>query len=288
MHNRFVSAIEVQADTGLRSFQDVSGRPGYVVIQISATLRSLPLAHISDVVRDHRPYWLLKLNEKFVRLYTAYFLAPHFESLGPNATFMKPWNVLAHGGHVKIGNNIHVVADSHRKVTFSTWAFDDHQGHIEIGDNVLVCPGTRFDSASSITIGDNCMFAAGAYITDADWHDIYDRTRVIGTTKPVTLEDNTWIGDGAIVCKGVTVGKNSVVGAGSVVTADIPANVIAAGNPARVIRPLDDNRELVTRASLFADMDELDRRMDAINRHLLQHNTAVGWLRTKVRPRRGD
>ncbi|MDZ7686153.1 MAG: DapH/DapD/GlmU-related protein [Gammaproteobacteria bacterium] len=73
------------------------------------------------------------------------------------------------------------------------------------------------------------MFAAGAYVTDADWHDVYDRTRTIGTTRPVTLEQNVWVGDGAIICKGVTIGENSVIGAGAVVTSDVPANVIAAG-----------------------------------------------------------
>ncbi len=240
------------------------------------------------MIRDHRPFWLLKLHEKFERWYIGWFLAPHFESLGPDAVFMKPWNVNVHGKHIRVGKNVHVVTDSHRKVSFSIWEMGDHQGHITLGDNVLVCPGGRFDSASSISIGDNCMFAAGAYVTDADWHDIYDRTQAIGTTKPVTLEDNVWIGDGAIVCKGVTIGENSVIGAGSVVASDIPANVIAAGNPARVIKPLDAQRELTTRASIFEDMGELNYRMDAINRYILHHNSLLDWLRTKILPRRGD
>lgn len=240
------------------------------------------------MIRDHRPYWLLKLHERFERWYAAHFLAPQFESLGRGAVFMKPWNVHVHGKHVTVGDNIHVVTDSHRKVAFSTWTLEGHQGRISLGDNVLVCPGDRFDSASSITVGDNCMFAAGVYVTDADWHDIYDRTRPVGATRPVVLGNNVWVGDGAIVCKGVTIGENTVIGAGSVVASDIPAGVIAAGNPARVIKPLDRDKALVTRASIFTDTDELRRSMDGINRHILRHNSFVGWLRARLRPRKGD
>ena len=181
-----------------------------------------------------------------------------------------------------------MVTDSHRKISFSTWTFGDHQGRISLGDNVLVCPGCRFDSANNISIGDNCMFAAGAYITDADWHDVYDRTEVVGMTRPVTLEENVWIGDGATVCKGVTIGKNTVIGAGSVVASDIPENVIAAGNPATVIKPLDPDRDLVTRSEIFKDPGQLERNMQAIEHYMLKNNTLVGWIRSKWLPRRGD
>ena len=56
--------------------------------------------------------------------------------------------------------------------------------------------------------------------------------------RPITLGDNVWLGGGVIVCPGVTIGDNTVVGAGSVVTRDLPANVIAVGNPARVLRSI--------------------------------------------------
>jgi maltose O-acetyltransferase len=55
---------------------------------------------------------------------------------------------------------------------------------------------------------------------------------------PITLEDDVWLGGGAIVCPGVTIGRASVIGAGSVVTKDIPAGVVAAGNPCRVLREI--------------------------------------------------
>lgn len=240
------------------------------------------------MIHDHRPLWVKHLIGHFEQWYIRHFIAPGFESLGKSPMLMKPWNVKTHGRHIDVGHNVHMVTDAHRKISFATWTFGDHQGHITLGDNVLVCPGCRFDSASSITIGDNCMFAAGAYITDADWHDVYDRTKVVGVTRPVVLSENVWIGDGATVCKGVTIGRNSVIGAGSVVASDIPENVIAAGNPAKVIKPLDPEKELVTRARIFEDPDALERETESINSYVLKNNTFLDWVRSKIAPRRGD
>lgn len=240
------------------------------------------------MIHDHRPYWLKNWFGKFERWYSQHFISHQFEFLGHGHTLMKPWNIRVHGRHIAAGNFLHIIADSHRKVSFSSWTFGEHQGHITLGDHVLVCPGCRFDSASSITIGDNCMFAAGAYITDADWHDVYDRTETVGQTKPVVLGNNVWIGDGATICKGVTIGENSVIGAGSLVASDIPANVIAAGNPATVIKPLDADRELVVRETIFSDPAALEKSVDDIDRYVLYHNTLLGWLRAWLFPKRGD
>ena len=130
-----------------------------------------------------------------------------------------------------------------RLVCLTTWVHDDGAGRIDVGDYVLLCPGVRIDSAIHVEIGANTMIAAGAYLTDADWHDVYDRTRPIGQTAKICIAENVWIGDGATVCKGVTIGANSVIGTGSVVTKNIPPNVVAAGNPTQVICSLDDFEE---------------------------------------------
>ncbi len=239
------------------------------------------------MIHDHRPYRIKKLYLWIEKIYARHFIAPQFESLGKNGHLMKPWNIRVHGSHIRVGDNLHVVTAKDRRVSLSSWHFEEHQGHIDIGDHVLLCPGVRIDSASSVKIGDSCMLAASAYITDADWHDIYDRTRTIGTTRPVVLEENVWIGDGAIVCKGVTIGRNSVIGAGSVVTSDIPENVIAAGNPAKVVKPLDESRELVARDSMFEDPAELADSVDRIDRYTLHHNSIFGWIRTLIAPKAG-
>ncbi|MCB1693135.1 MAG: acyltransferase [Pseudomonadales bacterium] len=240
------------------------------------------------MIHDHRPYFVKRLYLVWERWYTRHFVEPQFAALGAGAHIMKPWYVRLHGDGIRAGANLHMVTARDRQVSLSTWQFDTHQGHIEIGNNCLVCPGVRLDSASRISIADDCMLAAGVYITDADWHDIYDRTRSIGTTRPVVLEENVWVGDGAIVCKGVRIGRNSVIGAGAVVVTDIPENSIAAGNPARVVKPLDPARELVTRARLFEDPKRLAEEIDRIDRWVLGKNSIWRWITSLLRPARGD
>ena len=86
-----------------------------------------------------------------------------------------------------------------------------------------------------IVLGNNVRVGANVKILDGDAHQ--DDSRA-GEDKEVIIEDNVWIGTSCLILKGVTIGENSVIGAGSVVVKSIPSNVIAAGNPCRVIRPL--------------------------------------------------
>jgi maltose O-acetyltransferase len=90
-----------------------------------------------------------------------------------------------------------------------------------------------------ITIGDDCQIGPNVqFLTPTHPLDPEPRRQKWEAAKPITLGDNVWLGGGVILCPGVTVGDNAVVGAGAVVTRDVPANVLAAGNPARVIRQL--------------------------------------------------
>lgn len=95
--------------------------------------------------------------------------------------------------------------------------------------------GTVIGCANSITLGRNVRCGANTLITDTDWHE--DDPRV-GCNQPVVIEDNVWLGYGVKVLKGVRIGENSIIGACSIVTKDIPANVIAAGNPCKVLKVL--------------------------------------------------
>jgi len=99
--------------------------------------------------------------------------------------------------------------------------------------------GTVLAAAESIVIGDRVICGANSTITDTDWHGLYpaDR-RAAGRSAPVSIQDDVWIGLGAVVLKGVTIGHGSVVAAGSVVTRSLPPMVVAGGNPARVVREL--------------------------------------------------
>lgn len=239
------------------------------------------------MIREHRPYWIKRLYLDFQAFYVRRFLRPHFHSLGPNYTFMKPWHVEVFGSPVDVGNCANVIASSDQKVRFSVWSPHEGKGGITIGDYCLVCPGVRMGSADRIEIGNNCMIASGVYITDCDWHDVYNRIAT-GKTAPVCIRENVWIGDRAIVCKGVTVGENSIVGAGAVVVHDIPPDTIAAGNPAKPVKRLDRSEKMVKRSQWFADPERLSKEIDRLDREMLDGNTLLGWLRYLVAPKHGE
>jgi carbonic anhydrase/acetyltransferase-like protein (isoleucine patch superfamily) len=132
------------------------------------------------------------------------------------------------------------------------------------------------------------MMAQGVYITDSDWHDVYDRNMSIGQTEAVIIGSNVWIGDSAIICKGVTIGDNSIIGAGAVVVKNIPPDVIAAGNPAIVVKKLDPEHFITTRADWFVNPECLVAQFDEIDRNILKRNTIAGWLRSILFPKKGD
>ena len=90
---------------------------------------------------------------------------------------------------------------------------------------------------NSIQIGNNVKVGANCLIMDGDAHQDDPRA---GIDKPIVIEDNVWLGANVTVMKGVTIGKNTLIGINSVVTSDIPQNVIAAGNPCRVIKTLTE------------------------------------------------
>ncbi len=106
---------------------------------------------------------------------------------------------------------------------------------IHIGDNCGFS-GTVIGAALSIKLGNGVRCGANTMITDSDWHSDDPRS---GKDAPVVIDDNVWLGYGVKVLKGVHIGENTVIGAGSVVTHDIPANVVAAGNPCKVIKGLN-------------------------------------------------
>ena len=115
------------------------------------------------------------------------------------------------GRHVHFGSCIYV--------NFNLTVVDD--GHIYVGDRVM--------------FGPNVTIATANHPINAEL-----RTRALQYNKDVHIGENTWIGAGVVIVPGVTIGKNAVIGAGSVVTKDIPDNVVAVGNPCRVLREISD------------------------------------------------
>ena len=114
--------------------------------------------------------------------------------------------------------------------------------HVHMGSNVYANFNLTLVDDGDIYIGDNVMFGPNVTIATAN-HPIYNPMRACGYQyiKPVHIGENTWIGAGVIIVPGVTIGKNAVIGAGSIVTKDIPDNVVAVGNPCKVIREISEH-----------------------------------------------
>ena len=115
----------------------------------------------------------------------------------------------------------------------------DYGYNISVGRRTFINYDCVFLDCNRIAIGDEVQIAPGVHIYTAT-HPIDATTRRSGAeyALPVSIGDGVWLGGGAIVCPGVSIAENTIVGAGSVVTRDLPANVVAAGNPCRVIRQL--------------------------------------------------
>lgn len=115
----------------------------------------------------------------------------------------------------------------------------DYGTRLHLGEGTFVNYGLVALDVAAIRIGKNCQLATNIQLL-TPIHPLEPGARREGweSAEPITIADNVWIGSGAIICPGVSIGKDSVIGAGAVVTRDVPAGVVAAGNPARVIREL--------------------------------------------------
>ena len=114
--------------------------------------------------------------------------------------------------------------------------------HVHMGSYVYANFGLTCVDDADIYIGDKVMFGPNVVIATAN-HPILPEFREKGYqyNKEVHIGNNVWIGAGAVLVPGVTIGDNSVIGAGSIVTKDIPANVVAVGNPCRVLREIGEH-----------------------------------------------
>ena len=131
----------------------------------------------------------------------------------------------------RTGKTVHIEAPFHC----------DYGYNIEVGENFFANYNLVIHDVGRVTIGKNAQIAPNVAIYTAG-HPIHPDSRNSGYEYgiPVTIGDNVWIGGNVCVMPGVTIGSNVVIGAGSVVTRDIPDNVIAAGNPCRVIREITE------------------------------------------------
>ena len=116
----------------------------------------------------------------------------------------------------------------------------EKDAQINIGDHNAFSNNVSLVAMGKISIGNRCLIGDQVTILDCDFHEISPSTRIIGAGPilPVEIGDNVWLGSRVMVLKGVSIGDNSVIAAMSVVTKSIPPNSLAAGNPAKVIRPI--------------------------------------------------
>ncbi len=236
--------------------------------------------------RDHRPVWMRDAWNAYEAWWMQRFLAPQFEALGPDATMVRPWHVEVVGAGIRAGARLHILASRDAPVRLTTWPGPGDSGAITLGDAVLLTGGVRILAAKDIAIGAGCMLAHAATLTDCDWHGLYDRVGP-APTHPVRLGANVWVGDGAYIGKGVTVGDNAVIAARSAVVKDVEAYTVVAGVPARVVKRLDPRKPMRTRMDFFASA-EADTVFEKAWRARHGRNTFLAWLRTKIAPRADD
>jgi len=135
-------------------------------------------------------------------------------------------------------------AKTGEKFLFEPPFYCDYGYNISIGERVYANVGCVFLDGTRIVIGNDVLFAPYVQLYTAthplDWRL---RDRGLEIAEPITIGNHVWLGGNTVVCPGVTIGDHSVIGAGSVVTKDIPPGVLAVGNPARVIREIDPQKE---------------------------------------------
>ena len=148
--------------------------------------------------------------------------------------------------------------------TFLQGPITFHYGcHTSIGKNVFINFNFTVQDDALVTIGDDCSFGPNVTIVTpvhpmlpGERKAMLDKdgnVKHLCYAKPVSIAHDCWIGANVVICPGVTVGENCVIGAGSVVTRDIPANSFAAGNPARVIRPITEADSMIYKPEILAD-----------------------------------
>jgi galactoside O-acetyltransferase len=156
----------------------------------------------------------------------AKLLREMFAEIGEGCYIEPPLHSNWGGKHVHFGNNVYA--------NFALTLVDDTD--IFVGDNVL--------------FGPNVVICAGTHPVDPEL-----RRRQVQYNLPVHIGNNVWLGGGVFVMPGVTIGENSVIGAGSIVTKDIPANVVAVGNPCRVLRSITERDKRFYGKNMPVDID---------------------------------
>ena len=172
--------------------------------------------------------------------------AKRFGAFGAGSGILFPTVALYGERYMRIGANVIVGPYCTLSAGVMPGHVPDNDPVVTIGDDVLVGRGSGVVGHRSVEIGDGVFTGHHVYITDANhgYEDVHETIgRQFAAPKPVVVGAGSWLGHGSIVLPGARVGEHVAVGAGSVVTGELPSYSVAVGNPARVIRRYDAERE---------------------------------------------
>jgi acetyltransferase-like isoleucine patch superfamily enzyme len=197
------------------------------------------------------------ITPKYARLLFRYLWRRLFTHTGRN------WRT---DGPVFFGRDLQLQTGRDASIAFGrfVWIGDGtkircHEGRVEIGTKTVMGQECTISAYRNVRIGEQCVIADRTMFIDFD-HGVVETERPIRQQgiymKDVTVGSNVWIGYGACILRGVSVGDNSIIGTNSVVTKDVPANAVVGGVPARVLRMRDEPEQLKWREPVEPDPGE--------------------------------
>lgn len=168
------------------------------------------------------------------------------DDVGSHVLFQGTFPLISNQGYIRIGD--HVTFVGRNNLTVGVKALNVDRPELVIGNDVVIGYQCEIHAAQSVRIGHHVKIATGVKIFDNNCHPIDPERRrgmapiTRSDIAPVVIQDDAWIGTGAIILKGVTIGRGAVVGAGAVVTQNVPDRAIVAGNPARIVKVIAARR----------------------------------------------
>ncbi len=192
-----------------------------------------------QIYRLFKSYYL-KIKDK-VEIDTWITLKSEFNNIGANSCIQQPYHIF-NPKYISIGDNFRSLYNL-RVEAIDKYYDQTFEPKIIIGNNVQFNSDCHIGAIDRVTIGNNVLIASKVFISDHSHGtsekldlDIYPERRKLISKGPVIINDSVWIGEGACVLSGVTVGKNSIIGSNSVVNKNVPPYSIVAGIPAKVIK----------------------------------------------------
>jgi acetyltransferase-like isoleucine patch superfamily enzyme len=169
------------------------------------------------------------------------------DKVGSGLLFEGTFPLIKNTGYIEIGDNVMFVGRNNLMVGFNVP--DIQRPELIIGHDVIIGYQCEINVALSVRIGHHVKLATGVKIFDNNSHPRSPKHRrtnapmTMADIAPVVIHDDAWIGMGAVILKGVTIGYGAIVGTGAVVTKNVPDRAIVAGNPARIVKLIDDPEE---------------------------------------------